>query len=72
MKTIKTRKTMETLEPDDCRWPVGDPRRDDFHFCGATKAVGRPYCEHHWNMSLQSRSQPGEAVRNAAPARQAA
>src|SRR5262249_2186360 len=27
-----------------CRWPYGDPRHDDFCFCGAVTKKG-PYCE---------------------------
>lgn len=34
------------LGPGDCRFPVNDPRNDDFGFCGAPKA-GRSYCEYH-------------------------
>jgi len=31
-----------TLELSDCRWPIGDPRHPDFHFCGVRRLVGRP------------------------------
>lgn len=30
-----------------CRWPVGDPSDEGFHFCGRQKSAGIPYCEHH-------------------------
>lgn len=31
-----------------CRWPIGHPREDDFHFCGDPETVvGKPYCERH-------------------------
>jgi GcrA cell cycle regulator len=46
-------KTLLDLEPDDCRWPIGEPRSPDFHFCGKPHAAGRPYCEHHWSMAFQ-------------------
>jgi GcrA cell cycle regulator len=72
MNKNKAPKTIETLEADDCRWPVGDPRRADFHFCGEKKALGRPYCEGHWNLSLQSRSQQAAPVTPAEPSRRAA
>jgi len=29
-----------------CRWPFGDPRTDDFKWCGAP-AVDGTYCEEH-------------------------
>lgn len=41
------RKTVETLEDISCRWPIGDPQHADFHFCGAEKVPGLPYCEAH-------------------------
>jgi GcrA cell cycle regulator len=46
-------KTIATLESNDCRWPIGDPRHSDFHFCGARALTGRPYCELHWRASIQ-------------------
>jgi GcrA cell cycle regulator len=44
---LKKRKTMTTLMPHDCRWPIGDPQSVDFHFCGEPKQDGHPYCEKH-------------------------
>ncbi len=44
---IAQRKTMTTLLPDDCRWPIGDPQLAGFHFCGKRKQDGHPYCEFH-------------------------
>ena len=52
---LKKRKTMTTLMPDDCRWPIGDPQSADFHFCGERKQSGHPYCETH----VRSASTPG-------------
>jgi GcrA cell cycle regulator len=49
----KKPKTVDTLERNDCRWPIGDPREADFHFCGELKLAGRPYCERHWNIAFQ-------------------
>ncbi len=34
-----------------CQWPHGDPRKQDFHFCGARAAAGRPYCAEHVRMA---------------------
>jgi GcrA cell cycle regulator len=37
-----------------CRWPFGDPKDDDFHFCGRNVAVeGCSYCEHHAEEAYQ-------------------
>lgn len=30
-----------------CRWPEGDPKQPDFHFCEARTEPGRPYCQAH-------------------------
>ena len=30
-----------------CRWPIGDPKEDDFHFCGAESNPSLPYCDVH-------------------------
>jgi GcrA cell cycle regulator len=47
-------KTLLDLEPGDCRWPIGEPKHDDFHFCGKPHAPGRPYCAHHWRLAFQT------------------
>jgi len=40
-------KTTIDLEVGDCRWPIGDPRHADFHYCGAQQVLGKPYCKEH-------------------------
>ena len=35
------------LDNHTCRWPVGDPRDDDFCFCGKRVKTGQTYCEEH-------------------------
>lgn len=35
------------LTADTCRWPVGDPLKDGFGFCGQGTRDGSVYCEHH-------------------------
>ncbi len=30
-----------------CSWPIGDPRKEDFHFCGESAVPGKPYCQQH-------------------------
>jgi GcrA cell cycle regulator len=39
--------TLIDLKECMCKWPVGDPMEDGFHFCGRAKASEGPYCEHH-------------------------
>jgi GcrA cell cycle regulator len=41
------------LKETMCRWPVGDPQDDDFHFCGQRRADGLPYCEQHARIAFQ-------------------
>ncbi|MCL1786162.1 MAG: GcrA family cell cycle regulator [Alphaproteobacteria bacterium] len=38
---------MANLRPDQCRWPIGDPDSEKFHFCGKSVFVGKPYCYDH-------------------------
>lgn len=42
-------KTIGTLalSSSDCRWPHGDPRAADFHYCAQPKTEGEPYCAYH-------------------------
>jgi GcrA cell cycle regulator len=37
-----------------CRWPVGDPRDQDFHFCGENCIPGLPYCAEHSKVAYQT------------------
>ena len=44
---------MANLKPNQCRWPIGDPDSEDFHFCGQTVFVGKPYCYEHCKQAYQ-------------------
>lgn len=44
---------MAALKPNQCRWPIGDPDSEDFHFCGETVFVGKPYCYEHCRQAYQ-------------------
>jgi GcrA cell cycle regulator len=68
----KNKKIVANLEANDCRWPIGDPREFDFHFCGEAKLPGRPYCAIHWQMAFQPPRSRGAAPVIAAPTRRAA
>lgn len=37
-----------------CKWPIGDPREDDFTFCGRGIRNGTPYCPEHAGAAYQS------------------
>lgn len=45
-----------------CRWPIGDPREDDFTFCGRTIRAGTPYCPDHATAAYQSSSRTRAAA----------
>lgn len=57
---------VEGVEPDQCRWPYGDPRSADFHFCDCTKMVGLPYCEAHARRAARPATVGRPPVANAA------
>ena len=44
---------MANLKPNQCRWPIGDPDSEGFHFCGAPVFVGKPYCYEHCKQAYQ-------------------
>lgn len=47
------RKSLLDLMESSCRWPIGDPQHDDFHFCNRSKVAGLPYCEFHARRAFQ-------------------
>ncbi len=44
---------MANLKNDQCRWPIGDPDSEGFHFCGKPVFVGKPYCYEHCKQAYQ-------------------
>lgn len=44
---------MANLKPNQCRWPIGDPDSENFHFCGKTVFTGKPYCYEHCRLAYQ-------------------
>lgn len=52
-KTSKNGVKLADLKEKMCRWPVGDPREADFHFCGENAIPGLPYCETHAKIAYQ-------------------
>lgn len=41
------------LQSHSCRWPIGDPSRETFGFCGVRKDVGGSYCVAHARQAVQ-------------------
>ncbi|MEZ5981668.1 MAG: GcrA family cell cycle regulator [Parvularculaceae bacterium] len=51
-----------------CKWPIGDPARDDFHFCGQPTSSGKSYCAYHARLAFQpTQSRHAGAPRACAP-----
>lgn len=44
---------LEELKERMCRWPNGDPREENFSFCGCESIAGLPYCETHCRAAYQ-------------------
>jgi GcrA cell cycle regulator len=45
--------TILHLSDKTCKWPIGDPMKEDFCFCGHGPREGSPYCEYHARMAYQ-------------------
>jgi GcrA cell cycle regulator len=47
------RATVLTLTEHTCKWPIGDPGRPGFHFCGRGADSNSPYCAEHARLAYQ-------------------
>ena len=50
---LSERVTIMDLRESMCRWPMGDPTKPEFRFCGARSVTGLPYCRHHSRIAYQ-------------------
>lgn len=41
------------LSERTCKWPIGDPLNEDFHFCGHESGESSPYCSYHSRLAFQ-------------------
>lgn len=41
------------LTEQTCKWPVGDPGENSFHFCARRSESGIPYCGYHARIAYQ-------------------
>lgn len=46
--------TLLTLTERMCKWPIGHPGDEGFHFCGKESEVGQPYCPDHADQAYQT------------------
>ncbi len=50
---ISRRLELVQLTERTCKWPLGDPLQDDFHFCGNDSGESSPYCSYHSRLAFQ-------------------
>lgn len=50
---ISRRLSLTELTERTCKWPVGDPMAEDFHFCGCDSNESSPYCKFHAKLAYQ-------------------
>jgi GcrA cell cycle regulator len=53
------------LTEKTCKWPLGDPGQEDFHFCGHDSLENIPYCEYHAGVAYQAPEPRRRARRSA-------
>lgn len=61
-KAKKTRITLLDLTERMCKWPIGHPNDEDFHFCGKPSVPAMPYCQAHCDEAYQAQ-QPRKSRR---------
>ncbi|WP_157017718.1 GcrA family cell cycle regulator [Mesorhizobium xinjiangense] len=57
---IARRLKLVDLNERTCKWPIGDPLDEDFHFCGHDSGDSSPYCQYHARLAFQ----PADRRRN--------
>jgi GcrA cell cycle regulator len=62
------RRGVADLTDCQCRWPIGDPLKPDFHFCNREKIAGQSYCLEHLLRSVQGPERARLYVKYKAPA----
>jgi GcrA cell cycle regulator len=51
------------LSSQSCRWPIGHPGDENFHFCTQRAIQGKPYCVEHSAVAyVKAKPKAGEAA----------
>ena len=50
--------SIQSLTTHACRWPIGEPDKDDFGFCGRLITGAGSYCAGHASMAVRRRDKP--------------
>ena len=54
---ISRKLALTDLTERTCKWPIGDPLAEDFHFCGNDSGESGPYCTYHARLAFQPASE---------------
>lgn len=54
---VSERVSILELRETMCRWPLGDPQKPEFGFCGGRTVTGLPYCAVHCRVAYQPASE---------------
>ena len=55
-------KTLEELDENSCKWPIGHPNEKNFYFCGRTSLKDFSYCKLHLLYAFQQKSDKKENI----------
>lgn len=61
---LEQRKTLYELNENTCRFPIGDPQKPDFFFCGDVPFLDHPYCHAHCRVAYHPARAPVSAWRD--------
>lgn len=56
--------TLKDISPQQCHWPMGDPKQPDFCYCGKG-GVNKPYgyCKEHRELSIEKSNKVSKKLR---------
>ena len=55
-------KTLEELDENTCKWPIGHPNEKNFYFCGRTSLRDFSYCKLHLLYAFQQKNDKKENI----------
>ena len=69
VKKVAVSKQATVFSDKACKWPIGDPRQPDFHFCCSESEPGLPYCAEHAAIAYQPARRSNDEARLASSLR---
>ncbi len=55
-------KTLEELDENSCKWPIGHPNEKDFYFCGRKSLKDFSYCKLHLLYAYQPKGKKDDVT----------